>query len=97
MAAGSRITQYNCAMTELTAGLIETLRCRYGLHVRGEMSLEGGGRDIWADTWRLDTDGGPLVVRVDRSLSAQTASWLGDLVARAASAGVPCATAGICS
>lgn len=90
MAAGPRIALYNCAMAELTAEMMATLRCRYGLDVRAATGLEGG-YDIWADSWRLDTDRGPLVVRVDGSLSAQTASWLGDVVARAASAGVPCA------
>jgi len=75
---------------ELTTEVMAILRCRYGLEIRSVVALVGG-YDIWAESWQVDTDRGLLVVRVDRSISAETSSWLGDVLARAASAGVPCA------
>lgn len=80
---------YNCAIAELTAELIGVARSRYGLELRSAAALVGG-YDLCAASWRLDTDQGPLVVRVDRSLPARTADWLGAIVARAARAGIPC-------
>lgn len=62
---------------------------RYGLQVRTATALVGG-YDTWADNWRLVTDRGLLVLRVDRCVPAQTAGWLSSVLARAAAAGVPC-------
>lgn len=49
-----------------------------------------GGYDVWADSWRVDSDSGPLVVRADRGVSVATARWLAALQRRSAAAGVPC-------
>jgi Ser/Thr protein kinase RdoA (MazF antagonist) len=69
--------------------LIDELRARYRLDVRSVEPMTGG-YDVWADSWRVDTDPGALVVRVDRSVLLPTAAWLADVVQRAAAAGVPC-------
>ena len=69
--------------------LIEELRARYRVDVRSVEPMTGG-YDVWADSWRVDTDHGALVVRVDRSVSLRTAAWLSDVIQRAAAAGVPC-------
>jgi Ser/Thr protein kinase RdoA (MazF antagonist) len=69
--------------------LIDELRARYRVDV---LSVEPmtGGYDVWANSWRVDSDLGALLVRVDRSVSSPTAAWLSDVVQRAAAAGVPC-------
>lgn len=69
--------------------LTDELRARYRVDVRSVEPMTGG-YDVWADSWRVDTDHGALVVRVDRSMSLPTAMWLADVVQRAAAAGVPC-------
>ncbi|MDQ2760488.1 MAG: phosphotransferase [Actinomycetota bacterium] len=76
-------------MAQLSAQLIDVVRSRYGLAVCAASALLGG-YDHWAESWRLDTDRGSLVLRVDRSIRSQTARWLSDVIARAARAGVPC-------
>lgn len=76
-------------MAQPVPELMEILRVRYGLEVRSATALVGG-YDVWAESWRVDTDRGPWVLRVDRSMPPQTANWLGEVVAGAASAGVPC-------
>lgn len=77
----ARLALYNCAVGELTTEVMEILRCRYRLEVSSVLALVGG-YDIWAESWQLDTDRGLLVARVDRSISAETSSWLGDVLAR---------------
>jgi Ser/Thr protein kinase RdoA (MazF antagonist) len=69
--------------------LIDELRARYRVDVRSVAPM-AGGYDVWADSWRVDSDHGVLVVRVDRAVSLPTASWLSDVVQLAAAAGVPC-------
>lgn len=77
-------------MSELAPALLETLGTRYDLEVRSATPLPGG-YDVWADSWRLESNRGPLVLRADRSVSPRTASWLADVTGRAADGGVPCA------
>lgn len=69
--------------------LVTALSARHGVKVRAIEPLPGG-YDAWAASWRAETDGGSLVVRVDRGVSLRTAIWIGELVERAAEAGVPC-------
>ena len=76
-------------MSEPATELVERVRALYGLEVRSVRPLLGG-YDVWARSWCLDSDRGPLVLRVDRAVSVQTAPWLADVVAGAAAAGVPC-------
>jgi homoserine kinase type II len=76
-------------MAELSAELIDLVRSRYGLSVCSASALVGG-YDHWATSWRLDTDRGSLVLRIDRSIGSQTACWLSEVITRAAQAGVPC-------
>lgn len=76
-------------MSALAPALVEALRAHYQLEVRSTSPLPGG-YDIWAESWRVESDRGPLVVRADRSVSPLTASWLSDVTRRAADAGVPC-------
>ncbi len=76
-------------MAELSAELIDLVRSRYGLSVCSASALVGG-YDHWATSWRLDTDRGSLVLRIDRSIGSQTACWLSEVITRAARAGVPC-------
>ncbi len=73
----------------LAPAALEMLGMDYQLEVRSAEPLLGG-YDVWAESWRLDSDRGPLVLRADRSVSPLTASWLSDVVRRAAAAGVPC-------
>lgn len=76
-------------MSEPPSELVECVRARYDLDLRAVRPLVGG-YDAWADSWCLDSDRGPLVLRVDRSLSIETAGWLADVVTGAGAAGVPC-------
>lgn len=76
-------------MSELAPGLVERLCTAYELEVRSAKSLPGG-YDVYAESWRIETDRGTLVVRADRRVSPPTASWLADVMRRAADAGVPC-------
>ena len=76
-------------MTELAPDLSEALRTGYQLDVCSGKPLLGG-YDIWAKSWHFESERGPLVVRVDRAVSPLTASWISDVMQRAAEAGVPC-------
>lgn len=76
-------------MSELAPVVVERLRTGYALEVQSAESL-AGGYDVHAESWRVETDRGALVVRADRSVSLPTASWLSDITLRAAHAGVPC-------
>lgn len=76
-------------MGSLSPAIADGLRVRYELELRSAEALLGG-YDIWAESWRVESDRGPLVVRADRSVSPVTASWISDGMRRAAAAGVPC-------
>jgi Ser/Thr protein kinase RdoA (MazF antagonist) len=69
--------------------LTTALEAHHGVEISGIEPLTGG-YDAWATSWRAETNAGPLVVRVDRGTSLRTSIWLGELVERAAEAGVPC-------
>jgi homoserine kinase type II len=75
---------------ELAPVVVERLRTAYDVEVRGVRPLPGG-YDVYAQSWRIETDRGALVVRADRGVSRLTAGWLSDVMLRAADAGVPCA------
>jgi homoserine kinase type II len=77
-------------VNELAPDVLERLRTDFALEVRSVTPL-AGGYDVYAQSWRLETDRGALVVRADRGVSPLTASWLSDVTLRAADAGVPCA------
>lgn len=76
-------------MSELAPALVEMLRTAYELDVQSATPLVGG-YDVYAESWRIATDRGSLVVRADRGVSPLTAGWLSDVMQRAADAGVPC-------
>jgi len=63
---------------------------RYGLDVR-EMARLSGGYDKSATSWRLETERGSVVVRVDSGMDVETAGWLRDIQGLIEAAGVPCA------
>ncbi len=75
-------------MSYLAHALVEALRTCHQVEVRSA-NLLLGGYDIWAESWRLESDHGPLVLRADRSVSPPTATWISDIMRRAAEAGVP--------
>jgi len=76
-------------MSKLALAIVDALRKRYQLEVGFAEPLLGG-YDVWAESWRVESDRGPLVVRADRSISLLAASWLADVMRRAAEAGVSC-------
>lgn len=76
-------------MGKLSSAIVDGLRARYELELRSAEPLLGG-YDVWAESWRIESDRGPLVVRADRSVSPVTASWLADGMRRATAAGFPC-------
>lgn len=76
-------------MSELAPGVVEKLRAGYGLDVRSA-TRQHGGYDVYAESWRVETDRGALVVRADGGVSPLTACWISDVMQRAAEAGVPC-------
>jgi Ser/Thr protein kinase RdoA (MazF antagonist) len=69
--------------------LATVLSAQHRVEVRAIEPLTGG-YDAWAASWRAETDGGSLVVRVDRGAALQTSIWIGEILERAAEAGVPC-------
>jgi len=77
------------AMNELSVNLGEVLRSRYGLAVHTSTPLVGG-YDTWAVNWRLYTDRGSYVLRIDRSAPPPTEGWPNSVITCAAAAGVPC-------
>lgn len=78
------------AMSKLAPALAEAVCARYHVDVRSAKPLRGG-YDVWAESWRLESDDrGPLVLRADRSVSPQTATWISDVTRRAAESGAPC-------
>jgi len=78
------------AMSKLAPALAEAVRAHYQVDVRSAKPLPGG-YDVWAESWRLESDDrGPLVLRADRSVSPQTATWISDVTRRAAESGAPC-------
>jgi Ser/Thr protein kinase RdoA (MazF antagonist) len=72
-------------------GLVDALRTRYRVDVSAAEPVTVG-YDVWAKSWRVDTDQGSLIVRADRGASLPTAAWIHDVVQRAVEAGVPCCT-----
>lgn len=61
-------------MSQLVPVLVEKLaRGRYGLGVQSATPLLGG-YDVYARSWRVETDRGAVVVRADRGVSPATAS-----------------------
>lgn len=66
------------AMSRLAEAVVAELRERYRLDIGGAAAL-AGGYDVWAQSWRLESDLGPVVVRADHRLSPETAGWLSDV------------------
>jgi homoserine kinase type II len=73
----------------LAPALVDALRTRYRLELDAAEPLLGG-YDVWAESWRLESSRGPLVLRADRLVSPETARWIADVVQHAAEAGAPC-------
>ena len=76
-------------MSGLAEAVAVELRARYRLDA-GSAAALAGGYDIWAQSWRLEGDRGPVVVRADHRISPETAGWLSDVQRRVAERGVPC-------
>ncbi len=76
-------------MSRPAEAVVLELRKRYRLDIGGGAAL-AGGYDVWAQSWRLESDHGPVVVRADHRLSPETAGWLSDVQRRVAERGVPC-------
>lgn len=76
------------AVHAFPAAVVDQLSSLYGLRLGAAVPLVGG-YDIAADSWRVESDRGALVVRVDHSISCATACWLDGVLRRAADVGVP--------
>ena len=74
-------------MTGLPSEVAETLRASYNLEPSGTEPLTGGW-DVHVESWLVQSDLGPLVVRRDRSLTVASAGWLGEVLDVAAAGGV---------
>ena len=76
-------------MGSLASAVVQEVQARYRCEV-GMVVGVPGGYDVWAESWRLDSDRGPLLLRADRGVSPETAGWLGDAQRRVEAAGIPC-------
>ncbi len=76
-------------MGSLASAVVQEVQARYRCEV-GMVVGVPGGYDVWAESWRLDSDRGPLLLRADRGVSPETAGWLADAQRRVEAAGIPC-------
>lgn len=75
-------------MAELSAEVCDTLEGKYRLRLIDVEPLSGGW-DVHVESWLVQSELGPLVVRRDRSLTAASADWLGEVLERVSSSDVP--------
>lgn len=73
----------------IAAEIVDELTRRYGL-TNCKLKALKGGNDDRACSWRVDSDSGRFVVRLDSGVSMDEAGWLADIERRVSDAGVPC-------